>query len=112
MLGAAACAGNSQAHGTVFGVLRFVGGPLINREGKAVSPSPQPHAGLVKFVTSGNRGAYRVATAANCHFRLDLPPGRYTVTGGPGTGSFWCYGAQITVAANETQRVAVDCPVG
>lgn len=106
----AACAGR-PVPGRVSGVLEYIGGPAIVRDGKAQAPVPVPHAGMVEFTPLAGVPVRRVSTGADGRFWISLPAGVYQVTGNPEQHKFWCVGGDITIKSGGHDRVSVDCPV-
>jgi hypothetical protein len=91
----AGCAGPEPVTGVVTGRLMSEGGR---------GPGRQPMAGTVAFVTAGQRRVTVQAGKAGT-FSVQLPPGRYQVSG-PCLQSF-----PVTVTAHRTSHVNVICLV-
>ena len=89
----AGCAGPEPLTGVVTGRLMSEGGR---------GPGQQPMAGTVTFTVAGQRRATVQAGKAGT-FSVQLPPGRYQVSG-PCLQSF-----PVTVTAHRTSRVNVIC---
>jgi hypothetical protein len=97
------------AIGTVTGTLEEVGGPAPGAP-RAVAGSVQIEPTPTRFDAPG----VAIETDSRGRFRVDFPPGRYTVAGRSPqyeNRGFDCQGGTITVRRGETTTVAVDCQI-
>jgi hypothetical protein len=96
-----------HAAGTVKGVLELFGGPYPGRA--------YPRPGTVTAHHKGKKETITVTVRTNKHGRytLNLPPGRYTLTGKPRHEHLQCRAEHpVVVQSNQTTiHVKVICPV-
>lgn len=100
LAGCAAATGHGPVTGHVAGRLLREGGPL----GPGGQPGERPMPGTVAFTSAGyQRVTFRVGSSGT--FSVQLPPGRYHVSG-PCSQSF-----PVTVTVHHTTHVNVVCIV-
>jgi hypothetical protein len=98
LAGCAATTGQGPVTGRVAGRLLGVGGPT----GSDGQPSQRPMPGTVSFTSAGHRRV-TVRVGNSGLFSVQLPPGRYQVSG-PCPQSW-----PVTVTAHRTTHVNVIC---
>jgi hypothetical protein len=96
----------SSTTGTVAGRLLIVGGPYPGiRRGLSGTVSVHTGSRMGPVITT-------VPTDAKGFFRVDVPAGRYLLTGRSFTSNLTCFTEHpVAVAAARTAHAAVICPV-
>jgi hypothetical protein len=107
LLGVAGCAhssngsGSASALGTVTGVVRTYGGPLMPNGKMAADGSPT--SGVTVTATQAGKTVASTVTGADGGYRFALPPGSYVVTG--------CSNATVVASAGLVVHQDLRCDV-
>jgi len=87
--------------GTITGVARTYGGPMMSNG--QMADNGNPWSGLTLTATQNGRVIASVVTGSDGSYRFALPPGTYVVKG--------CADATIAVAAGQVVHQDISCPV-
>jgi len=90
----------SVVSGTVTGVARMYGGPLLN--GK-MAEDGNPGPGITLTATQNGISVASVVTGADGGYRFTLTPGSYVVTG--------CADLTVVVLAGQVNHQDIGCPI-
>ena len=93
-------ASTAAATGTVTGVARMYGGPLLN--GK-MAEDGNPGPGITLMATQNGTPAASVVTGADGGYRFTLAAGSYVVTG--------CADLTVVVVAGQVTHQDISCPI-
>ena len=93
--------GGTGATGTVTGVAREWGGPLLPNGHMAAEGTPV--LGLTLVATQNDRPIATTVTGSDGGFRFTLTPGSYVVTG--------CADLTVVVLAGQVNHQDISCPI-
>ncbi len=93
--------GGTGGTGTVTGVAREWGGPLLPNGHMAAEGTPV--LGLPLVATQNDRPIATTVTGSDGSFRFTLPPGSYVVTG--------CADLTVVVVAGQVNHQDISCPI-
>ncbi|HEY5050651.1 MAG TPA: hypothetical protein VII50_07095 [Acidothermaceae bacterium] len=96
----AGCTRHGSQLGTVTGVARMYGGPLVH--GK-MADDGNPGPGITLTATHNGRPVASVVTGADGSYRFTLAAGSYVVTG--------CAGITVVVTAGHIDQQDIGCPI-
>jgi hypothetical protein len=91
--------------GTVTGVARMYGGPLVRRHGHWVEALDGAPADVTVTASAAPAQVYRTHTNARGRFLLQLPPGTYQLR------TTCSLPVAVVVRPDATLRLPVSCPV-
>jgi hypothetical protein len=94
-------ASTAPADGTVTGVARMYGGPMMP-DGK-MADDGNPGSGVTLTATQNGRPVASMVTGSDGGYRFTLAPGSYVVTG--------CADATIVVVAGQVDHQDIGCPI-